>query len=306
MRYRPFGHFNVSVSAVSVILADDGRRSAEAWAKLIYVALECGINAFEVQGRQPALIEGMNRAFKHVERRLVFVAWRIGPGTIPPQFADQAFQPKLVTASVQSALARTGLEYIDLALLDDPGEHDLPAPTLQALKDLKTAGQVRLIGVAGENPAIEAYISTRQFDVVGLPFSLASGWRDRLRLRQAQDRDMAVVGYDFCPPALCSAAPATPLAIVKRSLWGKKAAVAVADDAYAFLDATPGWTRQDICLAFAMTEPALATVQVLPESAEALQAFAAVADREMPAGLAASIEMARVMVTDGGQQSRSA
>lgn len=304
MRYRPFGHFNVSVSAVSLVLEDDDRRSADAWTALIYAALENGINGFEMRGRQPALIEGLNRAFKHVERRLVFVAWRIGPTTIPPQYADQAFQPKLVQASVQSALARTGLEYLDLALLDDPGEHDLPATTLQALKDMKTAGQVRLIGVAGENPAIEAYISTRQFDVVGLPFSIASGWRDRLRLRAAQERDMAVIGYNFCPPELRQAAPAAHE--VKRGLWGKKVIQKGPADAYDFLNATPGWTREEICLAFALTEPSLATIEIAPDNLETLIAFASVTDREMPAGLSATIEMARVMVNGGDQQPRSA
>jgi aryl-alcohol dehydrogenase-like predicted oxidoreductase len=291
MRYRPFSHFNISVSAISLALNDaDRSRSAEQWTRLIYAALEEGINSFEVQGRQPALIDGLTRALSQVERRLIFVSWRIGPATIPPQFAAQAFEPDMIQASVQSALTRTGLGYIDLLLLDDPGERDLPPQSLALLKQLKSRGQVRLIGVAGENAAIDAYISTRQFDCLAEPFNLLSGWRERLRVRAAQERDMAVIGYDFCPATLLLPPGA---AAAKRRLWRRKP-VATAPRAYDFLSHTPGWSREEICLAFALTEPSIATVQVSPDSVEALKSYCAATDREMPAGLGAQIEMARV------------
>lgn len=302
MRYRPFGHFNVSVSAVSLVLEDDSSRSADAWANLIYAALENGVNGFEVRGRQPAMVEGMLRAFEFVERRLVFVAWRIGPTTIPQQYAAQAFQPQMVQASVQSALARTGLEYLDLVLLDDPGPHDLAAQSLVLLKDMKAKGTIRLIGVAGEGDAMDAYISSRQFDCLALPFNMISGSRDRVRLRTAHERDMAVIGYDFCPAEL---APAETAPTAKRRLWSRKA-VEPPRGAYDFLDNTPGWTRPEICLAYALTEPSLATVLVTPDDMVALQTFADVADREMPAGLSAQIEMARVMLDKTTGQTRSA
>ena len=62
---------------------------------------------------------------------------------------------------------------------------------------------------------------------------------------------------------------------------------------YAFLENTPGWKADEICLAYALTEPCLASVQVRPSSLVELERLAAVVERDMPPGLAAQIEMAR-------------
>ena len=62
---------------------------------------------------------------------------------------------------------------------------------------------------------------------------------------------------------------------------------------YAFLEQTPGWTSEQICLAYALTDVKIATVMVEPRSLEHLEMLAQVADRDMPAGLSAQVEMAR-------------
>ena len=64
-------------------------------------------------------------------------------------------------------------------------------------------------------------------------------------------------------------------------------------DSYAFLDATHNWTAEEICLAYALTEPALATVQLFAPSLDRLERLAETPEREMPPGLSAQIEMAR-------------
>jgi hypothetical protein len=74
---------------------------------------------------------------------------------------------------------------------------------------------------------------------------------------------------------------------------------------YAFLDRTHGWDAEEICIAYALTEPALATVQIEPASIARLEQLAQIPDREMPPGLAAQIEMARFS-PEHGQAQRSA
>ena len=54
-----------------------------------------------------------------------------------------------------------------------------------------------------------------------------------------------------------------------------------------------GWTAEEICLAYCLTEPSIASVLVECEDPEHLAALAAVPDRDMPPGLAAQVEMAR-------------
>ena len=292
MRYRPFAHFNLSVSAVSLALTDDGgARPVEDWVALLYGALEAGINTFEVQGRHPNIAKALEQTLQAVDRRLVVVIWRIGPRSIPDEYAERAFQPQIIQAAVKSALVRSQAGHIDILLLDDPGESALPPQSLAVLKQLKAQGVVRLIGVAGEDDAIDAYISTGAFDALALPFSMISGWRDRLRLRAAKDAEMAVIGYGAYPDALH---PVQAPAAVKRSFWDRAKAAPVQAAAYDFLRHTPQWDSEAICLAYALTEPSIATVQVTADDAARLQVLAATADRDLPAGLGAQIEMARI------------
>lgn len=289
MRYRPFAHYDMSVSAVSLALTDDfGPRTTDDWMELVVEALEAGINSFEIQGRHPAIAQGFSQALMAVERRLVLAGLRLGPRSIPDQYAAHAFKPHIIQAAVQSVLARTQLGYLDLLLLDDPGDADLPPQSLALLKDLKARGVIRYIGIAGEGEPIDAYISTGAFDALALPFNMASGWRSRLRLRAAQAHEMAVLGYDPCPSALQPKTQDRP----RRGLWGRRPPQEA--DPYGFLGATPGWTVEEICLAFALTEPSLATVQVVAEDVERIRSLATAADRDLPAGLAAQIEMARI------------
>lgn len=286
MRYRPFGPSASVVSAVSVTLADGTGRSRPAdWTSLIYAALESGINGFEVTGLEPAIMDGLAEALQAVERRLLFVSWRVGNLTTT-EGVMRDFSPEGLTRQVCAILARTGVDYLDVALLDDPKSHELPQEALGALHDMKAAGAIRMVGVAGEDDAIDAYITARSFDVLCTPFNLTSGWKERHRLRQAVEHDMAVMGYRAYPADFHRkvAALAKPAA---------KAQPLSGMGSYAFLDRTHGWTAEEICTAYALTEPALATVQVEATSIERLEQLAGVADREMPPGLAAQIEMAR-------------
>jgi hypothetical protein len=63
---------------------------------------------------------------------------------------------------------------------------------------------------------------------------------------------------------------------------------------FAFLHQTPNWNAESICLAFTLTDPAVASVMVDAINPERMEALAAVPERDLPPGLSAQIEMARV------------
>ena len=293
MRYRPLGVTGMSVSAVSLALQDtDGRNRPADWRALVYAALENGVNAFEVVGRHPSIAEGLVQALQAVERRLVFVAWRLGATQSHTGAMTRDFSPNGLRYSIDSVLTRTGLDYLDAVILDDPRADELPTPALDALRDIRDAGQTRMLGVAGEDDAIDAYIATGAFDILATPFNLTSGWKQRLRLKAAVEHDMGVIGYDHHPHHLRgSHAPAS-----KPSIWGARAKPLAGMGTYAFLDGTPGWQAEELCLAYALTEPCLASVQLVadrPERVERVASLAAIAERDLPPGLGAQIEMAR-------------
>ena len=84
----------------------------------------------------------------------------------------------------------------------------------------------------------------------------------------------------------------------KRGLFGlggpKKDPIFKGVGTFAFLHQTQNWTAEEICLAYALTEPTLSTVLIDTADDKHLEALCAVPDRDLPPGLPAQIEMARV------------
>jgi aryl-alcohol dehydrogenase-like predicted oxidoreductase len=156
-----------------------------------------------------------------------------------------------------------------------------------------------MIGVRGKGSALDAYISTGAFDALAMPYSLAAGWLERHRLKAAAEQDMAVLAYDFWPEQFREPEKVTLQAAVKRTLWGKVVKTSEHSSplsgagTYSFLHQTPGWTAEDICLAYALTEPSIASLQIPTESADRLTELAEITEKEMPNGVASRIEMAR-------------
>lgn len=305
MRFRPFGVTGTAVSAISLALSDGPKRLSPAdWTRLTYAALESGVNTFEIVGRDPALLDGVSLGLQAVDRHLVFVALRLG--STGERKYD--FSAENLARTVEATLARGGFEYLDAVLLDDPADDALPPEALSTLKALRSAGRTRMIGVCGQNPAVDAYITTRQFDILSIPYNLISGWTTRNRIRAALDNDMTVVGYDFFPGEMRELLqPSAPSILQRRSLLGHRPTTAnplAGSGTYAFLEQTNGWTAEELCLAYALTQPALATIQITTDQAVRLAELADVTERELPAGLSSRIEMARF--GGAGQQAAKA
>jgi aryl-alcohol dehydrogenase-like predicted oxidoreductase len=215
------------------------------------------------------------------------------------------FSPEGLQNGVEAVLARTGFPYLDSIILDDPVSAELSPYALGKLKAFRETGRVRLLGVAGHDDAMDAYITTQAFDILCTPFSLVSGWRERMRLKSAIENDMAILGYDYYPSrfqrgAMASERPA------KTSLSGGKAHPLAGAGTYAFLEKTRGWTPETICLAYALTEPSLASVQITTDRPEHLAAMAQIVELELPPGCAAQIEMARFSAGENVARARRA
>jgi aryl-alcohol dehydrogenase-like predicted oxidoreductase len=288
MRYRPLGNTGMAISAVSLALDDQSQRRAQDWIPLVYAGLENGINAYEVAGLHPQLIDGFAEAVRAVDRSLLFIAWRFGWVTAPNGPPVRDFSSDGLIAALTSVLARTGLDYLDAAILDDPSTTELPPAGLEAMKEAREAGQIRMLGVSGNDEATDAYISSGSFDLLATQFHLLSGWKERHRLKAAIERDMAVIGYGYHPDI------SRDRLQHKTALWGRSNVHPLAGaGSYTFLDETPQWTAEEICLGYAMTEPSLCTVQIAADRIERIEKLAAVAERELPPNVPAQIEMAR-------------
>ncbi len=289
MRFRPFGGAGVAVSSVSLALQDPkGKMKAAEWARLVVSAMEHGVNAFEiVEGTQP-LLEGLAQGLASVERRLVFVGWRCG--TTPMQ----ATRSMEFTQAMDRVTNLANLGHLDLLLFDEPSGEPTPGDIAEAMAyfaPLRDERRVRLFGVRGSGDAIEACIASAAFDALAMPYNLASGWRERHRMKEASRRDMAVIALEPYPQMMRQTVKESKER--RSTIWRRASDPLSGSGTYAFLERTPGWTGEEISLSWVLTEPALATVQVNAQDAKRVTALAEVPERDMPAGVAAQIEMAR-------------
>lgn len=291
MRYRPLGARGQVVSAVSLVLRPGAeRRSAGDWVSLIYTALECGISGFEIRAMDAALGEGLAHALSGVDRAMVFVALRIAGRR------GRAASLAEVGKDVKETLTATRLGHLDAVLL-----HESSAPKAATLRDLaalKSGGVVRALGVAGDSEGVNGLIADGAADVLATGYSLLSGWDERRRVRDAVASDMAVLAY--------GAYPREQLGPLLQLRPRDRANPLAGIGGYGFLETTNDWTAEQLCLAYALTEPSLASVLVRPQSVDHLERLAAVADRDLPSGVAAQIEMARFSFLGEDDARRSA
>jgi aryl-alcohol dehydrogenase-like predicted oxidoreductase len=283
MRYRPFGVDGMAVSAISLMLRDGGAASVSHG--LALSAMENGVNAFEVSGVSPALLEGAGEAFEAVERRLLFIGWRVHGGPMGSASAQS------IGEELADAFRRLRVSYFDLITIDEATIQSMPLDAQALLGELVASGAARYVGVAGEGQGLDMAIEGDLFEVMSVPYDLTSGWATRRRIKAASAVDMTVIGAQPCPPELCRPQAKAPAG---RGLFGRAHSHPLEGiGTYAFLHRTEGWTPEEICLGYALTEPSLATIQVEATSVEEIERLAAVAERELPTGVTAQIEMAR-------------
>ncbi|GAA0643994.1 oxidoreductase [Brevundimonas lenta] len=301
MRYRPFGNGGQAVSALTMSLgARDIAGGPEAGRELIYSALEAGINCYRLQSADPVLAEVLGEALRHVDRKLIQVALTLGAGD-GRRGSDRDFSADGMTSAIDRCLQASGLGWFDLAILDEPLDHELPQSSLNALKALRATQRIRLLGISGDGEVMDTYVSTGAFDVLLTPYHVNSQWQIRSRLRDARERDMAIFVYGYFPESLDTVKKATTVHEEKKGFFGfGKTGGRSRNDplagagTFAFLHQTNAWTAEAICLAYALTDPAITSVLIDAPELERLNTLAQVPDRDMPPGLAAQIEMARV------------
>ena len=278
MRYRPFGRAGMAVSAVSLALDGEDLKSAGAWRDLVHAAFEEGINAFELRRPSPELAEGLAEGASAVPRRLLFVGLRV----------EESEEAGPLVRGIEEFIDRSGLGYFDLLSVEATPAPPRGVPA--ALRALKDQGRAVWLGVAGDHDLLEPHVEAGGFDALITPFNILSGWRERHMVRAAAERQLAVIGCDPYPARAAELAKAA--ADEAKPGWLAKPTLAGAGT-YAFMCDTPGWSAEQICLAYALTEPAVASVQTVSVDREHLASLAEVPERDLPAGASAQVEMAR-------------
>ncbi|OXE37088.1 MAG: hypothetical protein CGW95_03550 [Phenylobacterium zucineum] len=288
MRYRPFGPSGKVVSAISLLLREtDAESNPAAWRAATISGLESGINYFELSALSDALPIGVGGALKTLDRQLVLIGWRIShKGRLP-------LTGRILMENIQEGLRKTGAGYFDTLMLGDHAFNCLNADGRQYLVDLKSAGLCKHIGVVGEGDAVDRCLNLGAFDILSTSYNLTSDSQSRRRLRQAVDRDIIVIATNPVPLDLVRVNQ-VPLARKISHFLGIAPKDPLAGvGTFQFLHTIPDWTPEDLCLAYLLTEPTMATVMIEADNPRTIADWAAVIDREIPPSVPAQVEMAR-------------
>jgi aryl-alcohol dehydrogenase-like predicted oxidoreductase len=286
MRYRPFGLSGPSASALSLTLTDERLRRSER-ARLIFAALEAGINTFEIRAGNLDVATQLAEAAGAVERQMLLIMVRLGWARDAYGDPVRDVAPGALRNRLQALIDRTGFGYVDVAILDAVEGERLPPHVIPELHNARDDGLFRMAGVCGSASA-DPYIGKSDFDVLVTPYNLESGWGERHRVRDAARADMPVVGCDFMPASLGGAEAEESEA---AGLLGRRQMRL--PTAYEFMKRTPGWTAEQICLAYSLTEPSIATMQTTTTDLALLAELTEAVERDLPSWLPAQIEMAR-------------
>jgi aryl-alcohol dehydrogenase-like predicted oxidoreductase len=291
MRYRPFNQAGLAVSAITLTLNDAPLSEAQRQA-LVFAALEAGINSFELYGLSPDWNAPLRAAIEVAGQNVLVLTLRApksqGPEAIA-EAADLALMAQIEAARDQIGVDRFDAILVDALLLDDGSPSQHGAALVKALRDKGLAG---LVGVTCGRGGPTPDMMQAGYDVLATPFGLQADAGLRKRLRTLVEHQITPIGYDFYDVG----AATVPAAEAPKGLARlfKRAPVAIADTGpYEFLHRTPGWGAEEIALAYALTEPSLATVRVETTDLKLLNRLAKAVERELPAGAAAQIEMAR-------------
>ena len=279
MRYRPYTSTGLSSSAVTLSLRP-GQPAPDAY-RLVCTALECGVNSFSFVAGDVGAAEALRQAVGVVGRRMLILMLRLDLDG--PPFERQ----------VRSALAASGAAYLDALMLDQPAPGVLTRSELAELEAIRHARLTTRLALAGDAPITDEYLPQIDFDLLAIRYNICSGWPERNLLKHAAERGMTVLGYG---PHIDPAEP-PPVSVVRGLARLIRRPQMASPEVYAFLDQTRGWTGPQITLAYALTEPGLASVIVEPDTPEALESLSDAVERELPAGVAAQIEIARFAAT---------
>jgi aryl-alcohol dehydrogenase-like predicted oxidoreductase len=286
MRYRPFNQAGLAISAITLAL-ESSSLSETKRVGLVFAALEAGINSFELPSLSHEWNAAVRSAIDAAGRHVLVLTLRAA--SPKPSGGDGRGVRAPLGDQVDAGLEQLGIDRFDAVVLDDDGSSSPEqVATLHALRDRRRAG---MVGVTCGRGGPHLDIVNAGYDILATPFGLQADAGLRKRLRTVVEHNISLIGYDFCDmgdaPALNAEAPKGFARLFKRP------AVAIDSDPYEFLRRTPSWTAEEIALAYALTEPSLATIRVPTTEVETIDRLAKAVERELPTGSAAQIEMAR-------------
>ena len=247
-------------------------------------AVELGVNAIDTA---PAYADSeltVGRALVGNQAPLI-VTTKLGGRPQPFNPQDKS----ALKASVDESLSLLGRDHIDILMIHEPDRPQqypwwtsydpLEGPVLDLMDELRAAGKIRFCGLAGTTVTeMTSLIESDRFDVVLTAFNYNVLFREAATtvFPAAQQRDMGIVlGSAFGQGFLTRRADDEVRA---RPLWLAESRRQQLIAYYDLLDQA-GMPAYELCLRFALANPAVSTIPIGCKTSQHLEACVAAAEK---------------------------
>ncbi|MFH5804337.1 aldo/keto reductase [Alienimonas sp. DA493] len=301
---RRLGRTEIDVSVLSIggLYTSSLGGGNDETARIVRRAVDHGINAIDTAPAYADSEATVGRAIAGLDAPLI-VTTKIGGRPQPFDAQDV----RGLRRSLEESLRLLGRDAIDVLMIhepDRPGQYPwwtsyapLAGPVLELINELKTAGAVRYVGLAGTTVTeLTALVKSDRFDVVLTAFNYNALFREAADavLPAAAERDMGVViGSAFGQGFLTRRADRE---VREQPIWLADARREQLLAYYDLLDQA-ALPAHELCLRFVLANPVVSTVPIGCKTVEHLEAsVAAAAKGPLPDDVVARLDEIAAMV----------
>ncbi|MCR9202395.1 MAG: aldo/keto reductase [Planctomycetaceae bacterium] len=304
METRRLGRTELQISALSIggLYTSSLAGGVAATQSIMRRAIELGVNAIDTAPAYADSEKTVGSAIAGLNAPLILTTKLGGrPQPFDPQDIGGLRQ------SVEESLRLLGRDHIDILMIHEPDRPQqypwwtsydpLQGPALELIEELKTAGTIRYAGLAGTTVTeMTRLIASDRFDVVLTAFNYNVLFREAAGsvFPAAAERDMGIVlGSTFGQGFLTRRADEE---VRRRPIWLSESRQQQLLSWYELLDES-GLPAFEVCLRFALSNPAVSTVPIGCKTAEHLEScVSAAAKGSLPADIMRRLDEIAAMV----------
>ncbi|HBE72134.1 MAG TPA: aldo/keto reductase [Planctomycetaceae bacterium] len=279
MQYRRLGRTELEVSLLSIgglYTSSLGGGEAETH-HIMRRAIDLGINAVDTAPAYADSEATVGAAMSGIEAPVIMTTKLGGrPQPFDPRDADA------LKSSVDESLRLLGREHVELLMIHEPDRPQqypwftdyspLQGPVLEVMDELKAAGKIRYLGLAGTTVTeLSQLVRSGRFDVVLTAFNFNALFREAEHtvFPAAKDHDMGIVlGSAFGQGFLTRR---DDRILCERPVWLAEARALQLHAYYDLLDLS-GIPAFELCLRFAIGHPDVSTIPIGCKTSSQLEA----------------------------------
>ena len=288
MQYRRCLHSGLALSALRLRLSAHAfRKSPGAVREIVERALENGINAFQIDSADAGFLNQIAQVLKVVDRGVLFVSM-----TARDNYGV-AYEGGINTQALKQRLAEAirlpGLQRLDMVTFQAAEYRALSAEDHAFLRQLVEGGLVGQVGVQAEPGDFPQILDIGQPTAILTDFDVTASKARRQMVETASRMNLSVFGQNYYPARLLRGGQGESIRSHLQNVHDGDAGQGAGK--YSFLFNENGWTAQEICLGFTLSQPQLVNVGVVARSTEHLDRLAVVVGKTLPRALHAHIEL---------------